>query len=43
MKTYIIAETGVNHNGNRELALKMIGAAKSSGCDCIKLLSIKQK
>ncbi len=36
MGIYIIAEAGVNHNGNRELAFKMIDAAAESGCDCIK-------
>lgn len=41
MKTYIIAEAGVNHNGNRELALKMIDAAKNSGCDCIKFQTFR--
>lgn len=41
MKTYIIAEAGVNHNGNRELALKMIDAAKDSGCDCIKFQTFR--
>ena len=36
MKTYIIAEAGVNHNGDRTTALKMADAAKKCGCDCIK-------
>jgi N,N'-diacetyllegionaminate synthase len=34
--TYIIAEIGVNHNGNLELALQSIDAAKKSGADCAK-------
>jgi N,N'-diacetyllegionaminate synthase len=33
---YIIAEIGINHNGNLELAKKMIKAAKKSGAHCVK-------
>ena len=33
---YIIAEIGINHNGNLETALKMIKAAKESGANCVK-------
>lgn len=36
MRTLIIAEAGVNHNGDIELAKKMIDAAKQSGVDLIK-------
>ena len=35
-KTFIIAEAGVNHNGNFKLALKMIDKAKNFGADAIK-------
>lgn len=35
-KTLIIAEAGVNHNGNIELARKMIHAAKQAGADYVK-------
>ena len=35
-KIYIIAEIGVNHNGNLNLAKKMILAAKKSGADAVK-------
>ena len=35
-KTLIIAEAGVNHNGDFELAKKMILAAKKAGVDVIK-------
>ena len=35
----IIAEAGVNHNGNIILAKKLIDAAKSSGADVIKFQS----
>ncbi|AWW26393.1 N-acetylneuraminate synthase [Acetobacterium sp. KB-1] len=36
MSVYIIAEAGVNHNGQFELAKKMIQIAKVSGVDAIK-------
>lgn len=36
MKTFIIAEAGVNHNGDIEIAKKLIYRAKEAGCDCIK-------
>lgn len=35
-KTLIIAEAGVNHNGNIDLAKKMIDSAKASGADIVK-------
>ena len=35
-KTTIIAEAGVNHNGDIELAKKMVDAAKFAGADIIK-------
>lgn len=34
--TFIIAEIGVNHNGNIELAKKMIFSAKLAGADAVK-------
>ena len=36
MHTYIIAEAGVNHNGQLDLALKLCDAAKKAGVDCVK-------
>lgn len=36
MSTFIIAEAGVNHNGSRDLALRLIDAAAHSGADAIK-------
>lgn len=36
MQTYIIAEAGVNHNGQLDLALKLCDAAKEAGVDCVK-------
>lgn len=36
MKTIIIAEAGVNHNGNFELAAEMISVAAKAGADYVK-------
>jgi len=38
-RTIIIAEAGVNHNGNLQMAKKLITAAKKSGADFIKFQS----
>ena len=38
-KPYIIAEIGANHNGDMELAKKMIDSAKECGADCVKFQS----
>lgn len=38
---FVIAEGGVNHNGNVELAYKLVDAAKVSGVDCIKFQTFK--
>ena len=38
-KPYIIAEIGSNHNGDIELAKKMILKAKECGADCVKFQS----
>lgn len=35
-KPYIIAEIGANHNGDVELAKKLVGQAKKCGCDAVK-------
>jgi len=35
-KTYIIAEIGINHNGDMNLAKELIDTAKTSGCDAVK-------
>lgn len=35
-KPFIIAEVGINHNGNIEIAKKLIDMAKESGCDAVK-------
>ena len=39
--TYLIAEIGVNHCGDLNLAKKMILAAKKSGADAVKFQTFK--
>ena len=39
---FIIAEIGINHNGDIEIAKKLIKTAKSAGCDAI-LIHSKEK
>ena len=39
MKTLIIAEAGVNHNGDLELAKQLIAAAAAAGADLVKFQS----
>jgi ATP-binding protein involved in chromosome partitioning len=41
MKTLIIAEAGVNHNGDMELAKGLIEAAATAGADMVKFQSFK--
>ena len=36
MKTYIIAEIGINHNGDLDIAKKLIDVASLTGCDAVK-------
>ena len=43
MGVYIIAEAGVNHNGNFETACKLVDAAKAAGVDCIKFQTFKSE
>ena len=38
---YIIAEAGVNHNGDINLAKKLIDEAKKSGADAVKFQTFK--
>lgn len=36
METFIVAEVGINHNGDIEIAKKLIDAAVVAGCDAVK-------
>lgn len=40
-KVFIIAEAGVNHNGNMELAYKLIDVAVQAGADAVKFQTFK--
>ena len=40
-KTYIIAEAGVNHNGDVSIAKKLILEAKNAGADCVKFQTFR--
>ena len=39
--TFIIAEAGVNHNGNLKIALELVKKAKRVGADCVKFQTFK--
>ena len=41
MKTFIIAEAGVNHNGSIELAKRLIDVASQAGADAVKFQTFK--
>lgn len=41
MGVYIIAEAGVNHNGDINLALDLVKKAKAVGADCVKFQTFK--
>jgi len=41
MKTLIVAEAGVNHNGNLDMALQLCDAAKEAGADIVKFQTFK--
>jgi sialic acid synthase SpsE len=41
--SFIVAEVGINHNGDVERALEMIGVAKDAGCDAVKFQTFKAK
>jgi len=38
---YIIAEAGVNHNGNLEMAKRLLAAAAQCGCDAVKFQTFR--
>ena len=35
---YVIAEIGINHNGDIDLAKRLIGIASAAGCDAVTVL-----
>ncbi|AUA55817.1 Spore coat polysaccharide biosynthesis protein spsE [Achromobacter spanius] len=41
MKTFIIAEAGVNHNGSLDMAIQLIDAAASAGADAVKFQTFR--
>ena len=41
MSVFIIAEAGVNHNGNMDLALQMVDAASKAGANAIKFQTFR--
>lgn len=43
MGVYIIAEAGVNHNGDFITACRLVDAAKASGADCVKFQTYKSE
>jgi len=42
-EVFIIAEAGVNHNGDIRLAYKLVNAAKEAGVNAIKFQTFKAK
>jgi N,N'-diacetyllegionaminate synthase len=38
---FVVAEVGINHNGELDLAIQMIRVAKASGCDAVKFQTFK--
>ncbi|MCI9577941.1 MAG: N-acetylneuraminate synthase [Oscillibacter sp.] len=43
MRTYIIAEAGVNHNGSLDTAFQLIEEAHAAGADCVKFQTFISK
>ena len=40
MSTFIIAEIGINHNGDMSICKELIDVAVESGCDAVKLIML---
>jgi len=40
-RPFVVAEVGVNHNGELKKAIKMIDVAKKAGCDAVKFQTFK--
>lgn len=40
-KVFIIAEAGINHNGNLEIAKKLVNVAVDAGCNAVKFQTFK--
>lgn len=43
MKTFIVAELGINHNGNLDICKKMIESAKKCGADAVKIQLVQPR
>ncbi|PJC71156.1 MAG: N-acetylneuraminate synthase, partial [Zetaproteobacteria bacterium CG_4_8_14_3_um_filter_59_5] len=41
MSTFIIAEAGVNHNGDLEVAKRLVDVAVEAGADAVKFQTFK--
>ena len=40
-RTFIIAEAGVNHNGSRAIAMRLVEIARDCGADAVKFQTFK--
>lgn len=41
MRTFVIAEAGVNHNGDMRLASRLITTARRAGADAVKFQTFR--
>ena len=42
-RPFIIAEAGLNHNGDRDMAMKLIDEAAEAGCDAVKFQTYRSR